>query len=200
MAHLRRTLQAALSHKALANDLLDNVKSMQDSYNAIAAKVAADTAIALDTNYAATVGAISVIDLTKRYGEMYRAIFLPLFKKKIGRAVIANDISDAIKTLQQNMAALLIKLDAEAGTLASIDFASSLSVDVLDVDTPVTTGAYRTTPRKIINGRFANKRLAQGWIAAIIDTQVAFNALLAALDAKTLTAASAVEVFNADRV
>lgn len=60
----RRSLQSALKHKRVANEILDSIKLSQDSLNGALDKLDADSAGSLDTNYSSATGSAEITSVT----------------------------------------------------------------------------------------------------------------------------------------
>lgn len=132
--------------------------------------------------------------------EMYIRDVEFILRAKLGSTTAADEIMAAILNLETKFNAALAKMDAEAGTLNDVNYVSTLGVSVLDVDRrTVVRGRMKASIRQIVRSAFANKRLADKFLAVIVDAQTNFNTMLALLDAKTFNGVDlSIEELDAD--
>jgi hypothetical protein len=99
-ASLRKTMRSALAHRKLADELCDALEEIQTAHNALMAKLDADSPTLSNTNY---VSLISVMPID-RDGEGTDAQHKASLRKSLVSALanksLADDILDAIWTLQ----------------------------------------------------------------------------------------------------
>jgi hypothetical protein len=124
-------------------------------------------------------------------------------KRKVLRSVLthrvlADILLDSIVALQTNANALMVKLDAQAGTLSATDFASTLSVDTIDDMASYHPAQDEAGVRTIMRSVMANKSLADQLLDCIIGMQEGLNGVLADLDAKNTLATAARETPTLD--
>lgn len=196
---LRKSLRSALSHKKLADDILDVIADYQSKLNATLAKLAADSTIALDTDYEAS-GAIT--DLFDADGESTEAQHKATLKKSLISALkhkkLAEDILDSLEEVQTSYNALLVKLDSQGGTLTDTDFAATLAVSEVDPDAEGSEAQHKSSFRKTLRSALSHSRLADQIIDAISGGQSSLNSALADLDSGTLASMASYQVTEID--
>lgn len=183
----RQSLRSALCHRRLADQILDGLKTSQDSFNAAMDKLNADTAIALDTDYEASLA----IDPTFEgddtgTGAQHKATLRKSLRSALAHKRLADEIIDAWEEFQTAHNALMVKLDAEGGTLAATDFASTLGLEPLDPESALTPGQHKASARGSLQKALAHRSLANDLLDGIKALQDGFNSSLAALDAGTV--------------
>jgi len=195
-ATLRRKMRSAMSHKRLADELLDSIKDSQEKLNATLDKLDADDADIggnLDTDYEAS-GAIT--DVFEADGESEDAQHKQSLRTSLRSALahrrLADEIADALEEWQTAYNAWLVKLDAEAGTLASTDFVADIAVEVTDADAEGHDAQHKSSWRRSMEVALADKPAADAVMDAISGMQEAMNASCALLDAGTVAGAHAV--------
>jgi hypothetical protein len=200
-ATLRRSLQSALAHKRLANEILDSLADSQTQLNAALDKLDADTAGALDTDYEAALAITDVFEADGTgTGAQHRASLRASLQSALAHRRLADEICDAMEELQVAHNALMVKLDAQAGTLTETDFASTLGVEALTPDSTL-AGQHKAPVRTTLRSALAHERLADEILDGIAAAQSALNASLALLDAGTVAGAHAalkVDVIDPD--
>jgi len=183
-----KKLQSALANKKLASEYANKLFAAQNTYNAILAKLNLDTPAALDTDFVATLAITSLFDpdapaSPSQNKNTYRQSMVAALHHR----TLANEMCDSLEEMQVAMNALLAKLDAEAGVLAATDFASTLSVAVLNPGDDTMPAQNKSTARNIMRSALADAKLADELIDAVSDMQAGFNDALALLDAGTIT-------------
>lgn len=188
-ATLRVSLRSALSHRRLANEMLDGLKLAQDQFNAAMDKLDADTAAALDTDYEATL-AISSDDAFEaddnKAGAQHKATLRRSLQSALSHRRLANELADSLEELQTAHNALMVKLDAEAGTLDDTDYEATLSVDVISADTKEAGAQHKATLRRSLRSALAHRRLADQILDSYVELQQALNSALAQIDGGTV--------------
>lgn len=181
---LRRRLRSAVAHKRLADTLLDSLKESQTALNAALDKLDADSDVALDTDYEATLAISPVVEFDgKGTGAQHGQSLRKTLRSALAHRRLADEIADAMEEWQVAFNAWMAKLDAEAGTLASTDFVADLAVEVVDADGEGYDAQHKATLRKSLISALANRPLADTILTSIVEMQEAMNASLAALDA-----------------
>lgn len=179
----RQSLRSALAHRRAADVFLDALKETQEAFNATMVKLGADTPGALDTDYEATL-AISPLfeaDEVKLPGQ-HKSTMRAAMRSALAHKRLADELVDALEEFQAAHTALLVKLDAEGGTLSSTDFESTLAVTATDAD-GVGSGAQHKAPlRKSLEKALSHKRLAGEIMDAIVGLQGGFRSSLQELD------------------
>ncbi len=99
---------------------------------------------------------------------------------------LANELLDGLEELQVAYNALLVKLDAEAGTVNDADYEASLAVEVIDADGHGRDAQHKASLRRSLRSALAHKNTADLLIDALADMQEALNSALAAIDAGTI--------------
>lgn len=194
---LRQSLRSALSHKRLADQLLDLIVDSQNALNATSTKLAADAAGTLDTDYSA--GDIATFDFDEA-GTLaqHKTSLRKSLRSALANKWLADEIIDSIEEIQLSMNVLHAKLDAEAGVLASTDFVSSLLIEAIDADGEG-RGQYKASPRISLRSALSHARLADVLLEGIVGMQEAYNAMLAILDSTSVAVnATPVSVINPD--
>ena len=154
----------------------------------------------LDVNYESTLAITSLFeaDEAKLPGQ-YKATLRQALRSALAHRKLADEICDAMEEFQVSLNALLVKLDAEAGTLNDGNYESLLAIPVLDVESEGSDAQHKASLRKSLESALANAHLAGQIMDAIIGSQEAYNAALALIDAGTIngmTAALKVSVLD----
>ena len=182
-----KKLQSALANKKLASEYSSKLFAAQNTYNAILAKLDADAPGALDVDYTATLAITSLFDPDASAPAQNKNTYRQSMVAALHHRTLANEMCDSLEEIQVAMNALLAKLDAEAGVLVATDFASTLSVVVLDPGDDTLPAQNKSSARSIMRSALADAKLADELIDAISDLQAGFNDALALLDAGTIT-------------
>ncbi len=179
----REKLRSALSHRKAANEWLDSIRDSQDKWNATTIKIGNDTALEFDTDYEAT-GAI--IDVYEADGEgsdaQHKRSLRETMRSALAHNKLADEMVDALEESQASYNAMLVKLDAEGGTLNDTDYASSLSLDELDKDGEGSDAQHKQSLRRSLRSALADRRLADQMLDAMQELQARQNDGLAQLD------------------
>lgn len=188
-ATLRVSLRSALSHRRLANELIDGIKLAQDQFNAAMDKLDADSAVALDTDYEATL-AISSDEAfeadEQKAGAQHKATLRRSLRSALSHRRLADEIADSVEEAQTAINAMLVKLDAEAGTLDDTDYESTLALEVTAADTNEAGAQHKATLRRSLRSALSHRRLADQILDAIVGLQGAMNSALAQLDTSSV--------------
>lgn len=186
-ATMRGKLRSALAHKASADSLLDTLVLTQEGLNALLAKMDADSEAAVDTDYEATlaIDPLFEADEAKLPGQ-HKSSMRSVLRSALAHRKLADELCDAMEEIQVAYNALLVKLDAEAGTLASTDFEADLAVEVLGAESEGSSAQHKASLRRSLEVALANKQLADSIMDAILGIQESFNAALVLLDAGTM--------------
>ena len=190
---LRRKMRSAMSHKRLADELLDSIKDSQEKLNATLDKLDADTAGALDTDYEASGAVTDEFEADgESEGAQHKQSLRASLRSALAHRRLADEISDALEEWQTAYNAWLVKLDAEAGTLASTDFVADIGVEVTDADAEGHDAQHKSSWRRSMEVALADKPAADAVMDAISGMQEAMNASLALLDAGSVAGVHAV--------
>ena len=183
----RKSLRSALSHRRLADEILDSITDAQSKFNATMDKLDADSAIALDTDYESS-GAITDVFEADGAGTnaQHKRSLRESLRSALAHKKLADEICDALEEYSVAYNAMLVKLDAEAGTLDDTDYESTLAVTAIDPDAEGADAQHKASFRKSLRSALAHRRLADEIIDAIVSLQSGMNASLALLDAGTV--------------
>ena len=187
---LRQSLRSALSHKRLADQLLDALRATQDAWNTTSAKIAADSAIALDTDY--NTGDIATFDYDAP-GTLaqHKASLRASLRSALSHKYLADEIIDAIGEFETALNALHAKLDAEGGTLDSGDYVATLGLAAVDPDAEGTLAQHKASMRTSAKSALNHSRLADQILNSITGLQTTFNTALAILDTNSVAVEAA---------
>lgn len=195
---LRQSLRSALSHKRLADQLLDLVKDSQTKWNATSAKIAADSTVALDVDYNAGDSTAFDFDVAGTQAQ-HLATLRASLRSALAHRWLADEIIDAIEEFQTALNTLHAKLDAEAGTLAGTDYASTLGLSAVDPDAEGPDAQHKASMRTSLKSALNHSRLADQLLDSVSSLQSTFNTALAVLDTTSIAVAAApVSVIDPD--
>jgi len=189
-ASMRSKLHSALAHKKAANKFLDSILDSQQKWNSAMDKLQADSPVALDMNYAATQSITNIYEADDVGGGQHKATLRATMRSALAHRRLADELCDALEELQTAHNALMVKLDAEAGTLAATDFEASLSLSVIDSDAEGEDAQHKATLRKSLRSALSSKSLADSIVDAMSALQSAVNSQLALLDTSIVAGSS----------
>lgn len=182
----REKLRSALSHRKAADAWLDAIKESQDKWNDTCDKLAVDTAIELDTNYA-EVG--SLADSYEADGEgsdaQHKASLRASMRSALSHRKLADELADSLEEQQASYTALLAKLDAEASSLNDGDYVATLGLDEIDRDSEGSDAQHKQSLRRSLRSALADRKLADEMLDAMQELQSQMNAGYAVLDTDT---------------
>lgn len=186
---LRSRLRSALAHRSSATTILSDIIATQNALNSALSKLDADSVGALDTDYVATcsipaANKLSPDAVTSAAAD--KATLRRIMERGIGHRAAADEYMDALVELQTAHAALLAKLDAEAGTLAGTNYAATLSVHPALSASAYKPAQSNASLRSIMRAGMANESLADQMLDNLIAAQNSFNSALAKIDAHTI--------------
>lgn len=185
-ATLRRSLRSALSHRELADRLLDSLLESQIALNAALDKLDADDPVDLDEDYSDL--AVSVLDPdTAAKQVQHKATLRRSLQSALKHRAMANEIIDSVQEMQVAINAMLAKLDAEGGDLQDDDYAELLSVSVIDPSKPVLPARHKASMARTLEVALSHRRLSRVILKAISDVQSGLNAALAQIDTGDIT-------------
>jgi uncharacterized protein with von Willebrand factor type A (vWA) domain len=191
-----------MAHRRLADEILDSIADTQEKFNATMDKLDADTAAALDTDYEST-GAITDIFEADDEGTdaQHKRTLRETMRSAFSHKKLADEVADAMEEMQTAYNAMLVKLDAEGGTLNDTDYESSLAVTTIDSDGEGSEAQHKRSLRATMRSALSHRSLADDIMDAISGVQDAMRDSLAALDAGSVNGAHAgfkVTVLDAD--
>ena len=112
-ADLRKTLRSALSHKKLADEIVDSIEEAQANFNALMAKIDADAGTLSVGNVSGfslvAIGADSVGS-----DAQHKATFRKSLRSAMSHRRLADQIIDAIEGIQEATNSALAQLDVDA--------------------------------------------------------------------------------------
>jgi hypothetical protein len=188
----RQTLRSALSHKSVADRVLDQLAASQASFNALMDKLDADDAGSLDTDYVASLEIASPFEGDEpALPGQHKADLRKALQSALAHRRIANEVVDALEEFQVGFNAMLAKLDAQGGTLADTDFADTLGLVAVDPDASYLPGQHKASFRRTLESALANSKLADELSDSFAGLQGSLNQSLAALDAGNVNGAHA---------
>lgn len=181
---LRKSLRSALSHKKLADDLLDSIVASQTRMQAIIEKLDANTSGTADTDFAASLPSTQTMDADAA-GTLaqHKASLRKSLRSAIKHKALADDMLDSLEELEVAMDALVVKLDAEAGVIDDGDYVDTLSLVVDLADSVVGPAQNKASRETILRSGLSHKRLADVILSSIGGMQSQMNAALALCDA-----------------
>ncbi len=188
----RQSMRSAMAHRRLADELLDSINDTQSKFNDTMTKLDADSAGVLDTDYEATGAVTDIFEADDEGTEaQHKATLRKSMRSALSHKKLADEIADAIEEMQTSGDALLVKLDAEAGTLNDTDYESSLAVTTIDSDGEGSEAQHKQSLRKTLRSALSHKSLADDIMDAISGLQDAMRDSLVALDAGSVNGAHA---------
>lgn len=187
---LRQSLRSALCHKRLADQVLDIMLDAQTKWNTTSAKIAADSAVALDVDY--NTGDATAFDFDAA-GTLapHKASLRASMRSALSHKFLADEIIDAIEEFQTALNTLHAKLDTEAGTLNDVDYVTLLGITAIASDAEETSAQHKSSMRKSLKSAVSHSRLADQILDTISDLQTTFNTALAVLDGGSIAVAAA---------
>ena len=108
---LNKSLRSALAHKKLADKILNSIADSQVKWNAVMDKLNADDAVALDTNYSINSIAITFDSDGKGSEAQHKASFRKSLRSALAHRKLADEIVDALSSLQDSMRSSFAALD-----------------------------------------------------------------------------------------
>lgn len=187
----RQSLRSALAHKKAADRVLSVISSLQASWNATMDKLDADSAAALDTDYEASALSTESLDADSPLGGQHKATLRQILRSALAHKKLADEIVETLEESATAYSLMLVKLDAQAGTLTDTDWVASAGVSALDPDAPLSGAQHKASARVSLRSALAHKRLADEILEALSGLQDSINGSLAALDAGSVTGAHA---------
>ena len=183
-------MRSAVKHKVMADTILDEIVVIQTAFNAAMDKLDADddTAAALDVDYVSTQG-ITELDFDTVVAGQHKQNMRKTLRSSLAHKKLADEILDAVEELEATHNLLMTKLDAQAGTLASVDFVSALGVVAVGVDAVGSEAQHKASFRRSMRSAMKHKRLADQVLDNVEGLQNAMNLALAQLDVDGAAAA-----------
>lgn len=181
----RRTLRSALSHRRLADELLDSLADNQAKFNSLIEQLNAEDK---DSGNHSSAAAHEITDIFEADGEGTGAQHKASLRKSLQSALshrrMANEIADAMEELATAQNALITKLDADedTGSYSDTDYESSLELTALEPDAEGEDAQHKASLRRSLRSALSHKSLADEILDAIVEVQTQYNAALAILD------------------
>lgn len=186
-ASSRRTLQTAAGGDAT------NLADGGEGDGVVATFSGGVTAVGgLDTNYVSAGTLSSIWDPEASVSGQNRVSARNILRSSLSHRQLADTLADMLVVMQSKYTALLTKLDAEAGTLNDINYASLLSMPVLNPVDPAIPAQHSVSMRTSLRSALANQTLADDILDAVSNFQTSFNAALVILDTAAINGAMAV--------
>ena len=198
-ASMRKKLRSALAHKKAADEFLDSLKDSQTKWNSAMDKLQADTPGALDVNYFSTqkISDIYQADGVNHDGQ-HKASLRATMRSALAHRKLADELCDALEEFATAHNALMTKLDAEAGVLNDVNYASLLTVTKIDRDGKGSDAQHHASLRKSLRSALANESLADSIMDAMWTLQSSLNSELALLDTGAVAGSSSRKVTAID--
>ena len=191
-ASRRQSMRSALAHRRAADELLDSLHDLQKKWNASMAKLDADTAVALDTDYEASGKITDVFESdASALPAQHKSTIRKTMRSALAHRRLADEICDALEELHVAYNAILVKLDAQGGTLTDTDWVSSLGIQKMEIDKSEAGAQHKASLRKSARSALSHRRLADEFLDALVAAQDNMNQSLAALDAGNVNGAHA---------
>jgi len=150
----------------------------------------------LDTNFVATqtIPAAHILNPSAPAFGQNKTSLRRILENALAHRTLADTVLDSLVALQTNHNALMVKLDAQAGTISSTNFASTLSVTAIDPTAAASPAQEKSSVRTVLRSALANGSLADQVLDAVVACQTSLNAVLVELDAKNTLAAASLEM------
>jgi len=114
-ATLRQAMRSAFAHKRLADEIADAMEEQQTAYNTFLVKLDGDTTTA-DGDYSTL--AVEVLDADgEGHESQHKRSLRETLRSALTSRSLADDIMDALTSLQENMNASLADIDANPGVV-----------------------------------------------------------------------------------
>ena len=143
----------------------------------------------MDVNYVSTkkIAAADLLDAdADPVGDQYKSTMRKAVQSALAHRRLANELLDGMEEVQVAYNAMLVKLDAEAGALNDGNYASLLSVAVIDTDGAGISAQHKASLRRSLRSALAHTSAADELIDALAAVQTALNSTLVALDTGTI--------------
>lgn len=184
---LRKTLISGLANRNLANAYVDGLVAAQEQFNAALDKLAAGSGATIDTDFVASLPSMSVLMAdaplrAQNQATPRKSMRSAMMNKRVGDALV-----DSLSAAQSALTDLMVKLDAQAGTLTDVDFESTLSVEPIDADGYLPGAQNKAPARKVMTAAIAHSKGADMVMDALVALADAVDAALAQLDTSDVT-------------
>lgn len=110
-ASFRKSLQSALSHRRLANTILDSMSALQTNYNAMLAKLDAEAGTLDDTDYESTLAVTATDYDAAGSSAQHKASLRRSLESALAHRRLANAIADAMEEMEASFNGALAQLD-----------------------------------------------------------------------------------------
>jgi len=111
-ATLRASLRSALAHRKLADEIADSIEEIQVAFNAMLAKLDAESGTLNDVNYASTLGVTALAPDAVGSGAQHKASLRKSLRSALAHRRLADQLLDNIKSMQDAFNSTLALLDA----------------------------------------------------------------------------------------
>ena len=206
-SYRRGAWRRALSHNKLADKALDGIITLQKGINATIQKIEAATPSTLPTDFSTNkVGKIAewgkLLPATGAdfapndyRGHGHRQSLVWALLHALHSQELTEEFVHLIDELQEKHDELCDKLDAQGGDLTDTDFASTISVGVLNPDKKMQSRSKATFKTWMISS-LSSYDMTNDYINSVIECQQKINSILAALDSGSVTMPGPAKVLN----
>jgi hypothetical protein len=182
-----KTLRSALRHKRAADMWLDGViNDIQQQGAAVLAKIAADTDLTWDTDYVATHGT-GTLDADVGLTGQHKATFRQILRNSLAHKKLADTVCDILEETSVSFNAVLMQMDADAGTLsddATYEAYRIADEDLIGDGSGILGGQHKASSLRSLESALSHKALAAKLIADMAEVQDLVNAMIDAIQAK----------------
>ena len=113
-ADMRKILINALSHKRLANEIIDSIEELQVAFNQLLAKIDAEGGTLSSTNFESSLAVVAIDSDVAGSEAQHKASFRKSLQKAVAHKKLANELLDAISGAQSAFNSTLAQLDVDA--------------------------------------------------------------------------------------
>lgn len=192
-ATFRRSLRAALSHKKLADDFLDNLLATQTRMNDIAGQLEIDGAVisaGYDTAYPST----STLSIdTEGTDAQHKASLRTSMRSALRNKGLADDLLDSLDEMDAAMDAATTQLTADAGGAPAAGYVD-YKATVDSTEASAGEAPYKASRRRSLEVALSHSALSDEIVEAMQTMQTNWNAIMDLLEAGSGTGAGALAV------
>lgn len=173
----RAVLRSSLKHKFSADLLLDTMEELTTNIAAARAKIAADTDISWDTDYASTAG-VTAVDFDAETVGQHQAAARKVIIDKMAHKAMGNEICDLLEESQVTLNLILAQMDADAGTLSNDATYEAFRIATpLDADVSF-QGPHKATFRKVMTVAIKHKEFGSSISDELAAIQSELNSMI----------------------